>query len=74
VPHRDMLDIFGFGVMPSQVPAEPDLATLEAAIGHLLAGTGSLESVARRHGLDAGMLGEQLARYRRGGRGAIGRG
>ncbi len=74
VPHRDMLDIFGFGVMPAQVPAEPDLATLEAAIGHLLAGTGSLESVARRHGLDVGMLGEQLARYRRGGRGAIGRG
>ncbi|MCY0991003.1 hypothetical protein OV203_27915 [Nannocystis sp. ILAH1] len=69
-------DLLGFRVTQADepAPAEPALATIEAAIGHLLAGTGPLEEVARRHGLDSHTLTDLLARYRRGGRAAIGRG
>lgn len=78
-PPRDLQDMLtatiGFGQAPAPAPArEPDLATIEAAIGHLLAGTGSLEAIARRHGLDIGELQSLLERYRRAGRAAIGRG
>ena len=67
-------DVLGFRVLQADAPAEPPLATIEAAIGHLLAGTGTIDDVARRHGLDARGLADLLARYRAGGRAAIGRG
>ena len=68
--------LFGFGVQRSApaAPREPALATIEAAIGDLLAGTASVDAVARRHGLDARMLTGLFERYRQGGRAAIGRG